>query len=315
MTVSSVIVRTPAKVNLHLGVGDVRADGFHELVNVFQAVSLTDDVTARAPDDDGVTLAVTGEYVRGVPLDRRNLAVRAAHALAEHAGVPAEVALQLRKQIPVAGGMAGGSADAAAALVACDALWGTRASRDDLQTVAATLGADVPFALVGGTAVGRGMGEQLTPALARGEFHWVFAVASTGLSTVKVYAEFDRLRNGSRPAPDGPGGSEHPVEPDALMSALASGDEVALGRALHNDLQPAAVSLRPTLRRTLAAGRELGAIGALVSGSGPTCAFLAHSADHAVDLAVELASAGVCRVVRRARGPVPGARVVDAAAA
>ncbi|MQA77162.1 MAG: 4-(cytidine 5'-diphospho)-2-C-methyl-D-erythritol kinase [Streptosporangiales bacterium] len=310
---SSVIVRTPAKVNLHLGVGDVRSDRFHELVNVFQAVSLTDDLTARAPDDEGgVTLDVTGEYVRGVPHDRRNLAVRAAHALAEHAGVPAEVALQLRKQIPVAGGMAGGSADAAAALVACDALWGTRASREELQAVAATLGADVPFALVGGTAVGRGIGEQLTPALARGEFHWVFAVASTGLSTVKVYAEFDRLRNGSRAAsPD----ADHPVEPDTLMSALASGDEVALGRALHNDLQPAAVSLRPTLRRTLAAGRELGAIGALVSGSGPTCAFLAHSADHAVDLAVELASAGVCRVVRRARGPVPGARVVDAAAA
>jgi len=306
--VSSVIVRTPAKVNLHLGVGGVRPDGFHELVNVFQAVSLTDDLTARRPDaEGGVTLTVTGEHVRGVPHDRRNLAVRAAYALAQHAGVPAEAELHLRKQIPVAGGMAGGSADAAAALVACDALWGTRASRDDLLKVAATLGADVPFAIVGGTAVGRGNGDQRTPALVRGEFHWVFAVASTGLSTVKVYEECDRLRGDAAPL--------HPEEPDELMAALAAGDEVALGRALHNDLQPAAISMRPALRRTLAAGRELGAIGAVVSGSGPTCAFLAHSADHAVDLAVELASAGVCRFIRRARGPVPGARVVDAAAA
>lgn len=301
---TSVLVRTPAKVNLHLGVGAVRPDGFHELVNVFQAVSLTDELTARTPDDGGVTLSVSGEHIKGVPQDRRNLAVRAAYALAEQAGVPADVELQLRKQIPVAGGMAGGSADAAAALVACDALWGTRASREDLIKLGATLGADVPFALVGGTAVGRGVGEQLTPALVRGEFHWVFAVAATGLSTVKVYGEFDRMRNGTGPS--------HPPEPDELMAALAAGDEVALGRVLHNDLQPAAVSLRPALRRTLAAGRELGAIGVLVSGSGPTCAFLAHSADHAVDLAVELASRGVCRLVRRARGPVPGARVIEA---
>lgn len=304
---TSVIVRTPAKVNLHLGVGSARSDGFHELVNVFQAVSLTDDLTARPADEPGVALSVVGEHVRGVPTDRRNLAVRAAQALAKHAGLPADVSLQLRKQIPVAGGMAGGSADAAAALIACDSLWGTRASKEDLQEVAATLGADVPFALVGGTAVGRGMGERLTPALVRGEFHWVFAVAGSGLSTVKVYGEFDRMVDGAAPT--------HPPEPEELMSALAAGDEVALGRALHNDLQPAAISLRPTLRRTLAAGRELGAIGALVSGSGPTCAFLAHSADHAVDLAVELASAGVCKVVRRARGAVPGARVIDAAAA
>lgn len=282
----------------------MRPDGFHELINVFQAVSLTDDLTASPPEGgSGVSLTLAGEQVRGVPRDRRNLAVRAAHALAKHAGVPAEAELRLRKQIPVAGGMAGGSADAAAALVACDALWEIHASREDLLKVATTLGADVSFALVGGTAVGRGIGEQLTPALTRGDFHWVFAVAGSGLSTVRVYAEHDRLRGDEAP--------QHPVEPADLMAALVAGDEVALGRALHNDLQVAALSLRPALRRTLAAGREYGAIGAIVSGSGPTCAFLAHSADHAVDLAVELASAGVCQVVRRVRGPVPGARVVE----
>lgn len=297
-----VTVRTPAKVNLHLGVGHVRQDGFHELVNVFQAVSLTDEVTAQ-PSDGGVSVALSGEHVRGVPTDRRNLAVRAAHALARHAGVTADAALHVRKQIPVAGGMAGGSADAAGALVACDALWDTKASRDDLLAVARTLGADVPFALVGGTAVGRGTGGQLAPALARGEFHWVFAVAGSGLSTPRVFAEHDRLAGDAVPL--------RPTEPAELMAALAAGDEVALGRTLHNDLQPAAISLRPTLRRTLAAGRELGAIGAVVSGSGPTCAFLAHSADHAVDLAVELSAAGVCRVVRRVRGPVQAAHVVD----
>ncbi|MGH3097585.1 MAG: 4-(cytidine 5'-diphospho)-2-C-methyl-D-erythritol kinase [Streptosporangiales bacterium] len=297
-----VTVRTPAKVNLHLGVGHVRPDGFHELVNVFQAVSLTDDVTAQ-PSDGGVTVTLSGEHLRGIPTDGRNLAVRAAHTLARHAGVPADAALHVRKQIPVAGGMAGGSADAAGALVACDALWGTKASRDDLLAVARTLGADVPFALVGGTAVGRDTGGQLTPALARGEFHWVFAIAGSGLSTPRVFAEHDRLAGDAAP--------KRPAEPDELMAALVAGDEVALGRTLHNDLQTAAISLRPALRRTLAAGRELGAIGAVVSGSGPTCAFLAHSADHAVDLAVELSSAGVCRVVRRVRGPVPAAHVVD----
>jgi 4-diphosphocytidyl-2-C-methyl-D-erythritol kinase len=201
--------------------------------------------------------------------------------------------------------MAGGSADAAGALLACDALWGTGLDRAGLHELAAGLGSDVPFALIGGTAIGLGRGERLTPALARGTFQWVFAVAEGGLSTPAVYAECDRLREG-RVLPE-------PRVSDALMSALRSGDAAALGQAMTNDLQPAACSLSPGLQRTLDVGAESGALGSLVSGSGPTCAFLARDQEHALDLAIALSAGGVCRAIKRAHGPVPGARVVESA--
>lgn len=302
----TVSVRVPAKVNLQLAVGALRSDGYHDLVTVFQAVSLYDVVDAEAGrPGGGVVLTVEGDGAESLPTDASNLAARAAAALAEVAGVDPDVRLHLRKGIPVAGGMAGGSADAAGALVACDALWRTGLGRADLVGLAASLGADVPFGLVGGTAVGLGTGTRLTPALARGRFHWVFALADGGLSTPAVYAECDRRRAGTYPP--------EPAVSEPLMAALRAGDPGALGRALVNDLQPAAVALRPALQRTLDAGEELGALGALVSGSGPTCAFLARDAEHALDLAVALSSAGVCRTVRRAEGPVAGARVVPPA--
>jgi 4-diphosphocytidyl-2-C-methyl-D-erythritol kinase len=294
-------VRTPAKVNLQLSVGGRRPDGYHDLVTVFQAVGLYDEVVARP--GKGATVKVSGSPDGAVPLGEDNLAVRAALALAEATGVDADVELELRKTIPVAGGMAGGSADAAGALVACDALWGTHLEREELVALAAGLGADVPFALVGGTAIGLGTGTRLTPALARGRFHWVFAFAETGLSTVEVYAEHDRLALETV-------GLEPEVS-DLLMAALRAGDAVALGRSLANDLQRAAVSLRPRLRLTLDVGEEYGALGAIVSGSGPTCAFLARDEEHALDLAVALSAADVCRSVARADAPVHGARIVD----
>ena len=298
----SVTVRTPAKVNLQLSVGGRRLDGYHDLVTVFQAVGLYDEVVAR-PSKGGATVRVSGIPDDAVPLGHDNLAVRAALALAEATGVDPDVELELRKSIPVAGGMAGGSADAAGALVACDALWGTHLEREELVALAAGLGADVPFALVGGTAIGLGTGTRLTPALARGRFHWVFAFAETGLSTAEVYAEHDRLALETV-------GLEPEVS-DLLMAALRAGDAVALGRSLANDLQRAAVSLRPRLRLTLDVGEEYGALGAIVSGSGPTCAFLARDDDHALDLAVALSAADVCRSVARADAPVHGARIVD----
>ena len=300
-----VTVRVPAKVNLQLAVGALRPDGYHDLATVFQAVSLYDDVTA-APGD-GLSVTAQGETARGVPLDVSNLAARAAVLLAERAGVPADVELHLVKGIPVAGGMAGGSADAAAALVACDALWRTSLSREELLDLAAELGSDVPFALTGGTAVGLGRGEDLTPALARGRFEWVFAITDAGLPTPEVYAEVDRLRAG-RVLPE-------PRPSDAVMAALRAGDAVALGQALHNDLQPAACSLRPSLRMTLEVGQEYGALGAVVSGSGPTCAFLARDVEHGLDLAVALTGSGTCTTAKRAHGPVHGARVVEAGGA
>lgn len=295
-------VRVPAKVNLQLGVGPLREDGYHDLVNVFHAVALFDEVTA-APAER-LRVRVAGEAIEGVPLDEDNLAARAARLLAERLGVEPAVSLAISKTIPVAGGMAGGSADAAAALLACARLWGAELTAPELAELAATLGSDVPFALLGGTAIGLGRGERLTPALSRGRFHWVFACAEGGLSTPAVYAECDRLRE----AHGEPAG--RPEVSEALMTALATGDAKALGAALDNDLQPAALVLRPELRRTLTAGRDLGAVGSVVSGSGPTCAFLAESGEQALDLAAALSGAGVARSVVRAYGPVPGATVV-----
>ena len=295
-------VRVPAKVNLQLAVGAVRPDGMHNLVTVFQAVGLHDDVTASV-SGAGLHITVDGEGAGQVPLGEDNLAAKAVRALASLAGVAADVHLHLRKQIPVAGGMAGGSADAAATLVACDALWGLRLDRAELVDLAADLGADVPFALVGGTAVGVGTGTSLTPALARGHFHWVFALADSGLSTAAVYAAFDRLHADSiRP---------EPRVSDDLMAALRTGEAARLGAAVSNDLERPALLLRPQLQFTLDVGHEYGALASVVCGSGPTCAFLARDQDHALDLAVALSAAGVCRTVRRAQAPAPGARVVD----
>ena len=304
-----VVVRAPAKINAHLGVGPVRADGFHGLRTVYVAVSLHDTVTARP--GDGLSLTVTGEGAGGsgpglVPADRTNLAWRAAELLAAHAGVRADAALEVAKDIPVAAGLAGGSADAAATLVALDALWGTRAGRDDLLTLAAQLGSDVPFGLVGGVALGTGRGEQVSPVLTGGRWHWVLGIAGEGLSTPRVYAELDRLRAGGQ-VPDVAG----PAPADEVLAALRSGSVGELGAALSNDLEAAAFALRPDLRRAVRAAREAGARAALVSGSGPTVAALADDEQGAVRLAAELAGAGLFRTVRAVTGPVTGARLTS----
>jgi 4-diphosphocytidyl-2-C-methyl-D-erythritol kinase len=313
--VTAVTARVPAKVNLQLAVGPLRADGYHDLVTVYHAVSLFDEVTVSPAGRDSLT--VTGEGASEVPAGSGNLAARAVAALLAAAGQGVRdspgVAIRIRKRIPVAAGLAGGSGDAAAALVACNELWRAGLSQQDLCEIAATLGSDVAFALIGGTAVGTGRGEQVTPALSAGAFHWVLAFAHGGLSTADVYAAADRLRAAGNGA--GCGGPGASLEPDkALMAALRSGDPVALGRQLSNDLQPAALSLRPGLRRALAAGEELGALGAIVSGSGPTCAYLARDARHAQAVAVGLSGAGVCRSVATVVGPVPGAAVIPAVA-
>jgi 4-diphosphocytidyl-2-C-methyl-D-erythritol kinase len=301
--------RAPAKVNVHLAVGPLRPDGFHDLRTVYLAVSLFDTVTARP--GEGLSLTVTGEGAGpasdadSVPSDGRNLVWRAAELLARSAGVPADAELEVAKAIPAAAGLAGGSADAAAALVALDALWGTRVGREDLVGLAAELGSDVPFSLLGGLALGSGRGEQLSPVLARGQTHWVLGIARIGLSTPAVYAELDRLRDESR-VPDG----TQLLPADSVLAALRSGPPSALAAALANDLQAPAVSLRPDLRRALRAAEQAGALAAMVSGSGPTVAALVEDGDAAVRLAAELAGQGVFRTVRAVHGPVPGARIV-----
>jgi 4-diphosphocytidyl-2-C-methyl-D-erythritol kinase len=320
--VTAVTARVPAKVNLQLSVGPPRADGYHDLVTVFHALALFDEVTVSPAEIDSVV--VSGEGAASVPLDRHNLAARAVEALVDAVGPGVRdspgVAIEIRKRIPVAAGLAGGSADAAGALVACNELWGTGLSQQELAEVASKVGSDVGFALLGGTAIGLGRGDRVTPALAVGTYHWVLAFAAEQLSTPAVYAACDRLRasRGGQPGQDGqarravhPGPPNPPQLNTALLAALRSGDPAEVGALLSNDLQPAAVSLLPRLRQALAAGREHGALGAIVSGSGPTCAYLAKSGTHARDLAVALAGAGVCRTVASVTSPAPGATVIS----
>lgn len=303
-TAPAVTARAPAKVNLELGVGAVREDGYHPLATVYQAVGLHEDVTAATSDAWGVT--VRGRDAELVPTDETNIALRAAMLLADEVGGDlAPVHLTIHKRVPVAGGMAGGSADAAAALVACEALWAAGLSKAELDPIAAQVGSDVPFLLHGGTAVGSGRGEIITPVLAKGSYHWVFVpTPAEGLSTPEVYRTFDELTEGRR-VPE-------PEPSPAMMAALRLGDAEALADVLTNDLQPAAIKLQPRIGEVIEAAMGFGALGAIVSGSGPTVALLAGSQEGAIDLAVALTASGVADEVLRASGPVAGAHVIPA---
>jgi 4-diphosphocytidyl-2-C-methyl-D-erythritol kinase len=302
--VNSVVVRVPGKINLQLSVGPKGTDGYHGIVTVFQSISLYDDVTiSQEAIGSGLSLRVTGDHVHGVPADETNLAWRAAILMCQMYDLPADFRIDIKKSIPVAGGMAGGSANAAATILGIDALFSLGQTREDLHSVAAQLGSDVPFMLSGGTAVGRGRGDQVTSALSRGTYHWVLALSTMGLSTQAVYGECDRLREGMKIA--------LPQVNDHLLQALLAADPATLGLSLVNDLQPAACSLRPALRLILDVGEEYGALGSIVSGSGPTVAFLVSDEDQALDLAVALTSSGVVGSVTRVSGPVPGARVTE----
>lgn len=296
-------VRAPGKINVFFEVGGVGDDGYHPVASVYQALSLFEDVWASVSDE--FTIAVTGDVdVSGVPLDDTNLAVRAARLTARRLGWDGGIHLDIHKGVPVAGGMGGGSADAAAALVAVNELLDGRLSPLELQGLAAQLGADVPFAILGGTAVGTGRGDELTPALARGRFDWVLLTSDDGLSTPAVYRELDRLREVPDISPD----YGAPRIDPAVLQALRAGDVTALSAAVHNDLQRAAVSLRPALGDLLAEGRASGALASVVSGSGPTIALLAADADDARRLTAAAADRGLTAIA--AHGPVPGARIV-----
>ena len=303
MSVKSVTVRVPAKVNLQLSVGPRESDGFHNLVTVFQAISIYDDITVTfAPAKSGVSISISGDQRHGVPADESNLAMKAIALMAKEYDLVIDAHVEIKKSIPVAGGMAGGSADAAAAIVAIDYLYSLGMSREEMSEVAAQLGSDVPFMLSGGTAIGTGHGDQLTAALSRGTYHWVLALSSVGLSTPAVYGECDRLRSELDIA--------EPATNEQLMQALLAADPKAVGAHLINDLQAAACSLRPALRLVLDVGQEYGALGALVSGSGPTVAYLVSDEEAGLDLAVALTASGVVGSVARAYGPVAGAKVL-----
>lgn len=302
----SVHVRAPGKINVYLGVGDRQDDGYHPLATVFQAVSLYEDVIARHSDDFSIT--VSGDVDPDtVPLDDRNLAMRAAKLLAAAADYHGGVALEIRKSVPVAGGMGGGSADAAAALVACDALWGTGFSQVRLHELAARLGADVPFALHGGTAVGTGRGDQLNPALARGRFDWILITSDEGLSTPAVYGRLDELRDAEGALADDPALSLDVPVP--VLQALRSGNALDLAETLDNDLQDAAFDLRPELEQRLLHGVRAGALRGIVSGSGPTIALLCADPESAQHVQTVLRETGVDSL--HVHGPVAGARILS----
>lgn len=299
-----VVTRVPGKVNLQLSVGPLGADGFHEVTTVFQAISLFDDVTViEGKAGAGITIQVSGQTANGVPADASNLAVRTAQLMMKEFELSPDLEIKLRKEIPVAGGMAGGSADAAGVIVGLDSLYELGLSRDEMEKIASQIGSDVPFSLTGGVAIGTGRGDQITTALAKGSYTWVLALSSQGLSTPAVYQECDRLREGLSIA--------SPQVSEALMQALRAGDSKALGKSLLNDLQAAACSLRPALRLVLDVGIDYGALGGIVSGSGPTVAFLVSDEEHAMDLTVALSASGVVSSVTRAVGPAHGARIIE----
>jgi 4-diphosphocytidyl-2-C-methyl-D-erythritol kinase len=304
MPVKSVTVRVPAKVNLQLSVGPKEADGYHNLVSVFQAISIFDDITIKLGEPgSGLTISISGDQTHGVPADANNLAAKAVALISKEYDLTVDAHIEIKKSIPVAGGMAGGSADAAGTIIGIDYLYSLDMTREEMIEIASKIGSDVPFMLSGGTAIGTGHGDQLTAALSRGTYHWVLAVSTVGLSTPAVYAECDRLR-----------GELEIVEPqtnEALMQSLLAADAPGVGAALVNDLQLAACSLRPAIRLVLDVGQEYGALGAIVSGSGPTVAFLVADQDSGLDLAVALTSSGVVGSVVQAYGPVAGAKVIS----
>ena len=292
---SRVHVRAPGKINVFLKVGALQDDGYHDVAIAYQAVSLSEDVVVTHADDFSVSVSGSVELGR-VPLDGSNIAIAAARLLAAKTGFRGGAHIAIEKHVPVTGGMGGGSADAAATLVACDALWGTELPRDEMHELARRLGADVPFALTGGTAIGTGRGDELSPALASGTFQWVLALADFGLSTPAVYRELDAHRE------------RHARDISPVLQALRAGDPHMLAAAMHNDLQAPALHLEPGLGDVLELGERNGALAGIVSGSGPTVAFLAADLDAALELQVAL-SAAQLNVVR-ATGPVHGARII-----
>lgn len=298
--------KAPGKINVFLKVGALLDDGYHDVAIAYQAVSLYEEVRAYPADDFSVEVAGTVELSR-VPTDGSNIAIKAARLLARRTGYRGGVHLEIGKHVPVTGGMGGGSADAAATLLACDTLWGTELPREEMLELATQLGADVPFAFTGGTAIGTGRGDQLSPALAQGQFQWVLAVADFGLSTPAVYRELDSHRD--KHSQDIFPADPQPFVDANVLQALRAGDPHMLAESLYNDLQAPALHLEPSLASVLELGEQNGALAGIISGSGPTVAFLTADLDNALELQIALSAARL--TVVRVTGPVHGARLVN----
>lgn len=306
MSKQRVIATAPGKINCYFKVGPPRADGYHEVASLYVAVSLTEQIEATLRTDGELQLSLEPNSPvvsepENFPLGEGNLVHQAAQLLREHTGCSLGANLHITKRVPIAGGMGGGSADAAAALVACNELWGTGLDREELGRLGARLGADVPFALMGGAAIGLGIGDQLAPLLTRAKTHWVLIPASYGLSTPRVYGMLDRLRSGME--------IEVPQEIDpAVIEALMASDAPALARVLANDLTQASLALAPELGTMRDMAEGAGALRAMVSGSGPTLALLVKDAEHADEVMAQLGDeVGVATIPVTA--PAPGAHI------
>lgn len=296
---SSVIARAPGKINLVLRVGPRRADGYHDLLTCFQAVDIWETV-ALSPADE-FSIAVSGDVNLGeIPLDGNNLAMQAVAAVARATGRTDAVAILIDKKVPVGGGMGGGSADAAATLIAINELWHTGLSQVELLTIAAELGSDVPFLLEGGTAIGRGRGEILEPIKSLA-FNWVIVPSMEHLATPGVYGRLDELRaDVDVVLPES--------LPDTFLDALYRGDPEALAPHLINDMAQASLDLEPELEATLEKGLQCGALAVMVSGSGPTSAMLARDDAHANAIQASLRDQGHHCVITSS--PARGAHLV-----
>lgn len=297
---TSVVARAPGKINLILRVGPLRSDGYHDLLTVFQAVDVWETVTLTPADEFSVS--VSGDVNLGeIPLDSSNIAMKAVLAVAGELGRTDAVAIHIDKRVPVGGGMGGGSADAAATLMAINELWQGNLSQVALLDIAASLGSDVPFLLEGSTAVARGRGEQLT-LIKSLPFYWVVVPSNHHLSTPEAYRRLDQIREGLEITLPGD-------VPQEFLGALYAGDPAALAPHLINDMAPAAIELYPDVQQTLELGVGAGALAAMVSGSGPTCVLLARDKAHADVLVASLDEHG--RFARVVTSPARGAHLVS----
>lgn len=299
-----VVVRAPGKLNLSLAVGAVDERGYHSLATVFQAVDLYETVTATRAEE--MSLVIDAEVAGEVPVDASNLVLRAAELLRSELDVSASAALHVHKQVPVAGGMGGGSADAAATLIALDRLWGLQLGTEQLRAIGSRLGADIPFAMLGHTALGRGNGGELTTVLTHGDWTWLLAVPGGYLSTPTVYRRHDEIA-----ASVGRALAARPEIDERQLEALSSGNAELLGDTLHNDLQAAAFALHPGLEPVVETAERAGALGAIVSGSGPTVAALVRDPAHAESIAAALRAEGLVDSCVVARGSAPGASILE----
>ena len=265
----SVTVLAPAKLNLSLDVVGTLPNGYHDLDMLMQSVTLCDQMTMEeAPQ---LSLYVRAQGRAFVPADGNNLVLKAAAALQAATGCTRGARITLKKYIPVAAGMGGGSSDAAAALVGLNRLWGLGLSADRLEEIGLTVGADVPFCVRGGLQRAQGVGERLTPLAMKKPLYLVAFQPCRGLSTKEVFTALHE---------DGIRGEDRP-DNEAAQRALAAGDVRALGAALGNVLEPVSRRMRPEIDRAIRAIEESGAVGARMTGSGSAVYGLFDSFEYA----------------------------------